>query len=49
MPSPCMIDCDIAARDCLLRYERHGLPLAVASVHPDVDSLKAELAIEEAG
>jgi hypothetical protein len=42
-------DGDIAARDCLLRYERDGHPLAVASIHREVESLKAELAIEGAG
>jgi apoptosis-inducing factor 3 len=42
-------DGDIAAKDCLLRYERDGHPLAVASIHRDAESLKAELAIEGAG
>lgn len=41
------VDGDIAAKDCLLRYERHGRPLAVASIHRDVDSLQAELAMEQ--
>jgi NADPH-dependent 2,4-dienoyl-CoA reductase/sulfur reductase-like enzyme/nitrite reductase/ring-hydroxylating ferredoxin subunit len=43
------VDGDIAARDCLLRYERNGHPLAVASIHRDVESLKAELAMESDG
>jgi hypothetical protein len=37
---------DIAAKDCLLRYQRDVHPLAVASIHRDVESRKAELAIE---
>jgi hypothetical protein len=37
------------ARDGLLRYERDGQPLAVVSIHRDVGSLKAELAIEGGG
>jgi NADPH-dependent 2,4-dienoyl-CoA reductase/sulfur reductase-like enzyme/nitrite reductase/ring-hydroxylating ferredoxin subunit len=40
------IDGDIAARDCLVRYERHGRVLAVASIYRDVESLRAELAME---
>src|SRR5215468_1163057 len=33
------VDGDIAAEDCLLRYERGGHPVAVASIHRDVESL----------
>jgi apoptosis-inducing factor 3 len=40
------IEGDIAARDCLVRYERNGRVLAVASIYRDVESLKAELAME---
>ena len=40
------VEGDIAARDCLVRYERSGRVLAVASIFRDVDSLKAELAME---
>jgi len=40
------IDGDIAAKDCLVRYRRNGRVLAVASIFRDVDSLKAELAME---
>jgi NADPH-dependent 2,4-dienoyl-CoA reductase/sulfur reductase-like enzyme/nitrite reductase/ring-hydroxylating ferredoxin subunit len=40
------IDGDIAAKDCLLRYSHRGRVLAVASIFRDVDSLKAELAME---
>ncbi|MBV9562796.1 MAG: FAD-dependent oxidoreductase [Bradyrhizobium sp.] len=40
------IDGNIAARDCLLRYRRNGRVLAVASIYRDLDSLKAELAME---
>jgi len=40
------IDGDIAARNCLVRYRRNGRVLAVASIYRDVESLKAELAME---
>jgi hypothetical protein len=40
------IEGDIAARDCLVRYRRNGRVLAVASIYRDLDSLKAELAME---
>ncbi|HEV3242316.1 MAG TPA: FAD-dependent oxidoreductase, partial [Methyloceanibacter sp.] len=40
------IEGDIAARDCLVRYRRNGRVLAVASIFRDVESLKAELAME---
>ena len=40
------IDGDIAAKDCLLRYERSGHVLAVASIFRDVENLQAELAME---
>jgi apoptosis-inducing factor 3 len=42
------IEGNIAARDCLLRYKRKGKVLAVASIYRDVDSLKAEAAMEGA-
>jgi NADPH-dependent 2,4-dienoyl-CoA reductase/sulfur reductase-like enzyme/nitrite reductase/ring-hydroxylating ferredoxin subunit len=42
------IEGDIAAKDCLLRYKRKGKVLAVASIFRDVDSLKAEAAMEGA-
>lgn len=41
------VDGDIAARDCVVRYARNGRVLAVASIFRDVDSLKAELAMEQ--
>jgi NADPH-dependent 2,4-dienoyl-CoA reductase/sulfur reductase-like enzyme len=41
------VDGDIAARDCLLRYERNGRALAVASIYRDVENLQAELAMEQ--
>ena len=41
------VDGDIAARDCMLRYKRNGRVLAVASIYRDVDSLKAEAAMEQ--
>jgi NADPH-dependent 2,4-dienoyl-CoA reductase/sulfur reductase-like enzyme/nitrite reductase/ring-hydroxylating ferredoxin subunit len=40
------IDGSIAAKDCLLRFKRDGRVLAVASIHRDVASLEAELAME---
>jgi hypothetical protein len=42
------IDGDPQARDCVLRYKRAGRVLAVASIFRDVESLKAELAMERA-
>ena len=41
------VDGDIKAKDCLLRYKKGGRTLAVASIFRDVDSLKAELAMEQ--
>jgi apoptosis-inducing factor 3 len=40
------IDGDIKSRDCLVRYRRNGKVLAVASIFRDVESLKAEMAME---
>ncbi|HEY2137269.1 MAG TPA: FAD-dependent oxidoreductase [Xanthobacteraceae bacterium] len=40
------IDGDVAAKDCLVRYKRNGRLLAVASIYRDIDSLRAELAME---
>jgi NADPH-dependent 2,4-dienoyl-CoA reductase/sulfur reductase-like enzyme len=37
---------DIAGRDCLLKYKRQGRVLAVASIYRDLESLQAELAME---
>jgi NADPH-dependent 2,4-dienoyl-CoA reductase/sulfur reductase-like enzyme len=42
------IDGDIKSRDCLVRYRRNGKVLAVASIFRDVESLKAEMAMESA-
>jgi apoptosis-inducing factor 3 len=41
------IDGDIAARDCLVSYKRKGRVLAVASIYRDLESLKAERAMEQ--
>src|SRR5436305_5556608 len=41
------VEGDIAGRDCLLRYKSGGRILAVASIYRDLDSLKAELAMEQ--
>ena len=34
-------------RDCLLRYKSKGRVLAVASIYRDLESLQAELAMEQ--
>jgi NADPH-dependent 2,4-dienoyl-CoA reductase/sulfur reductase-like enzyme/nitrite reductase/ring-hydroxylating ferredoxin subunit len=41
------IDGDIKAKDCVLRYKSGGRVLAVASIFRDVDSLRAELTMEQ--
>jgi NADPH-dependent 2,4-dienoyl-CoA reductase/sulfur reductase-like enzyme/nitrite reductase/ring-hydroxylating ferredoxin subunit len=41
------IDGDIKARDCLLRYKSGGRVLAVSSIFRDIDSLRAELVMEQ--
>jgi hypothetical protein len=41
------VEGNIGAKDCLLRYKRGGRVLAVASIFRDLDSLKAELAMEQ--
>ena len=41
-----LVEGDIAAKDCLLRFRRAGRDLAVASIFRDVDSLKAERDME---
>jgi NADPH-dependent 2,4-dienoyl-CoA reductase/sulfur reductase-like enzyme/nitrite reductase/ring-hydroxylating ferredoxin subunit len=41
-----VIEGDVAARDCILRYRRGGRVLAVASIYRDVASLEAEVAME---
>ncbi|MDX8513109.1 FAD-dependent oxidoreductase [Mesorhizobium captivum] len=43
-----VVEGDIAARDCLLRFNRGGRTLAAASIFRDVESLEAELAMERA-
>jgi len=42
------IDGDIASKDCLLRFKRNGRVAAVASIFRDLESLKAEVAMEHA-
>jgi apoptosis-inducing factor 3 len=42
------VDGDIKSRDCLVRYRQGGKVLAVASIFRDIDSLKAEMAMEAA-
>jgi len=41
------IDGDIKAKDCLLRYKSSGRVLAVSSIFRDIDSLRAELTMEQ--
>jgi NADPH-dependent 2,4-dienoyl-CoA reductase/sulfur reductase-like enzyme/nitrite reductase/ring-hydroxylating ferredoxin subunit len=41
------VEGNIAARDCLLRFKRRGQTLAVASIFRDLESLKAEVAMEK--
>jgi apoptosis-inducing factor 3 len=41
-----VIEGDIRAKDCLLRFNRGGRTLAVASIFRDLESLQAELAME---
>jgi NADPH-dependent 2,4-dienoyl-CoA reductase/sulfur reductase-like enzyme len=41
-----VVEGDIKARDCLVRYRKGGKVLAAASIYRDLDSLKAELAME---
>jgi NADPH-dependent 2,4-dienoyl-CoA reductase/sulfur reductase-like enzyme/nitrite reductase/ring-hydroxylating ferredoxin subunit len=43
-----VVDGNIAARDCLLRYKGGGRVLAVASIYRDVASLEEELTMERA-
>jgi NADPH-dependent 2,4-dienoyl-CoA reductase/sulfur reductase-like enzyme/nitrite reductase/ring-hydroxylating ferredoxin subunit len=43
-----VVDGNIAAKDCLLRYKSGGRVLAVASIYRDGASLEAELAMERA-
>ena len=42
-----IVEGDIAAKDCLLRYGRNGRVLAVTSIYRDVENLQAELAMEQ--
>ena len=42
-----VIDGDIEAKDCLLRYKHNGRVLAVSSIFRDIPNLTAELEIEQ--
>jgi NADPH-dependent 2,4-dienoyl-CoA reductase/sulfur reductase-like enzyme/nitrite reductase/ring-hydroxylating ferredoxin subunit len=42
------VEGDIGGRDCLVRYRRRGRTLAAASIYRDLDSLKEEMAMEQA-
>ena len=41
------VEGDIAAKDCILRFKQGGRVLAAASIFRDLESLKAELAMEQ--
>lgn len=41
------VEGDVAARDCLVRFNRDGRTLAVASIYRDIESLQAELTMEQ--
>ena len=41
------IDGDLEKRDCAIRYERDGRLAAVATIARDIESLKAELELEQ--
>ncbi|MGA2493793.1 MAG: FAD-dependent oxidoreductase [Roseiarcus sp.] len=41
------IEGDIAGKDCLVRFKRQGRTLAVASIFRDVESLQAEIEMEQ--
>ena len=42
------VEGDIQAKDCVLRFRRDGRMVAVASIFRDVESLQAELDMENA-
>jgi hypothetical protein len=42
------VEGNIAGKDCVVRYKRGGRVLAVASIYRDLDSLRAEAAMEQA-
>jgi len=42
------VEGDVAGKDCTVRYKREGRELAVATVNHDIESLKAEVAMERA-
>ncbi|HTJ89222.1 MAG TPA: FAD-dependent oxidoreductase [Acidocella sp.] len=44
-----VIEGDIAAKDCIVRFKRNGRVLAVASIFRDVESLQAEVTMEQDG
>ena len=42
-----IVEGDIAAKDCLLRFKQKGKVMAVASIFRDLESLQAEAAMEQ--
>jgi apoptosis-inducing factor 3 len=43
------IDGDIMAKNCIVRYKRDGRVLAVASIYRDIESIVAEVTMEQYG
>jgi hypothetical protein len=41
-----VIEGDIPAKDCLLRYKRNGRVLAVSSIYRDLANIRAEVEME---
>jgi len=44
-----VIEGDVAAKDCIIRFKRNGRVLAIASIFRDVESLQAEVMMEQNG
>ncbi|HVO69712.1 MAG TPA: oxidoreductase C-terminal domain-containing protein, partial [Aggregatilineaceae bacterium] len=44
-----VIEGDVAAKDCIIRFKCNGRVLAIASIFRDVESLQAEVMMEQDG
>ena len=44
-----VIEGDVSAKDCIIRFRRNGRVLAVASIFRDIESLQAEVTMEQDG
>ena len=44
-----VVEGDIAAKDCLVRYKLKGRTLAAASIYRDIASLQEEVSLERSG